>query len=56
LLSIAASFDFEVEQMDVKTSFLHGVGPQPSFEETLVGFELFLDIDRLVEDGAPRER
>ena len=24
LLSIAASFDFEVEQMDVKTTFLHG--------------------------------
>ena len=23
LLSIAAAFDFEVEQMDVKTSFLH---------------------------------
>jgi hypothetical protein len=24
LLSIVAAFDFEVEQMDVKTSFLHG--------------------------------
>ena len=24
LLSIAAAFDFEVEQMDVKTTFLHG--------------------------------
>eukprot|EP00253_Pinus_taeda_P025198 PITA_25198 len=24
LLSVAASFDFEVEQMDVKTTFLHG--------------------------------
>ena len=24
LLSIAAAFDFEVEQMDVKTKFLHG--------------------------------
>jgi len=24
LLFVAASFDFEVEQMDVKTSFLHG--------------------------------
>ena len=24
LLSIAAAFDFEIEQMDVKTSFLHG--------------------------------
>jgi len=24
LLSIAATFDFEVEQMDVKTAFLHG--------------------------------
>jgi hypothetical protein len=24
LLSVAASFDLEVEQMDVKTTFLHG--------------------------------
>ena len=24
LLSVAATFDFEVEQMDVKTTFLHG--------------------------------
>ena len=24
LLSVAAAFDFEVEQMDVKTTFLHG--------------------------------
>ena len=24
MLSIAATFDFEVEQMDVKTTFLHG--------------------------------
>ena len=24
LLSVAAAFDFEVEQMDVKTAFLHG--------------------------------
>jgi hypothetical protein len=24
LLSIAAAFDFEIEQMDVKTTFLHG--------------------------------
>ena len=24
LLSVAAAFDFEIEQMDVKTSFLHG--------------------------------
>ena len=24
LLSVAAAFDFEVEQMDVKTKFLHG--------------------------------
>ena len=25
LLSIVVAFDFEVEQMDVKTTFLHGV-------------------------------
>eukprot|EP00253_Pinus_taeda_P003247 PITA_03247 len=25
LLSVAATFDFEVEQMDVKTTFLHGI-------------------------------
>ena len=30
------------------------VGPRPSFEETLVMFDHFLDFDRLVEDGAPR--
>jgi hypothetical protein len=24
MLSVAAAFDFEVEQMDVKTTFLHG--------------------------------
>ena len=24
LLSVATAFDFEVEQMDVKTTFLHG--------------------------------
>ena len=24
LLSVAVAFDFEVEQMDVKTTFLHG--------------------------------
>ena len=24
LLSVAAAFDFEIEQMDVKTTFLHG--------------------------------
>ena len=24
LLSVAAAFDFEIEKMDVKTSFLHG--------------------------------
>jgi hypothetical protein len=24
MLSIATAFDFEVEQMDVKTTFLHG--------------------------------
>ena len=24
LLSVAATFDFEIEQMDVKTEFLHG--------------------------------
>jgi hypothetical protein len=30
------------------------VGPQPSFEETLVVFDHFWDFDRLVEDRAPR--
>jgi hypothetical protein len=30
------------------------IGPQPSFEETLVMFDHFWDFDRLVEDGAPR--
>ena len=24
ILSVAVAFDFEIEQMDVKTSFLHG--------------------------------
>jgi hypothetical protein len=31
-----------------------GVGPRPSFVETLVVFDHFWDFDRLVEDGAPR--
>jgi hypothetical protein len=30
------------------------VGPQPSFERTLVMFDHFWDFDRLFEDGAPR--
>jgi hypothetical protein len=30
------------------------VGPQPSFEETLVRFGPILDFNTLVEDGGPR--
>jgi hypothetical protein len=33
---------------------LRHVVPQPSFEETLVMFDHFLDFDWLVEDGVPR--
>jgi hypothetical protein len=39
--------------MMIQISEKYIVGPRPSFEETLVGFDHFLDIDRLVEDGVP---
>jgi hypothetical protein len=40
--------------MQTRFTSRSSVGPRPSFEETLVGFDHFLDFDRLVEDGAPR--
>jgi len=38
LLSIVAAFDFEVEQMDVKTSFLHGDLKEEIYMKQLEGF------------------
>ena len=38
LLSIAASFDLKVEQMDVKTSFLHGDLEEEIYMKKLEGF------------------
>jgi hypothetical protein len=38
LLSIAATFDFEVEQMDVKTTFLHGDLEEEIYMKQLEGY------------------
>ena len=38
LLSIAASFDLEVEKMDVKTTFLHGDLEEEIYMKQLEGF------------------
>ena len=38
LLSIAIAFDFEVEQMDVKTTFLHGDLEEEIYMKQLDGF------------------
>ena len=38
VISIAASFDFEVEQMDVKTTFLHGDLEEEIYMKQLEGF------------------
>eukprot|EP00253_Pinus_taeda_P036231 PITA_36231 len=38
LLSVAAAFDFEVEQMDVKTPFLHGDIEEEIYMKQLEGF------------------
>ena len=38
LLSIAVAFDFEIEQMDVKTTFLHGDLEEEIFMKQLEGY------------------
>jgi hypothetical protein len=38
MLSVAATFDFEVEQMDVKTTFLHGDLEEQIYMKQLEGF------------------
>ena len=38
LVSVAAAFDFEVEQMDVKTTFLHGDLEEKIYMKQLEGF------------------
>ena len=38
LLSVATAFDFEVEQMDVKTTFLHGDLEEEIYMKQLEGF------------------
>ena len=38
LLSVVAAFDFEVEQMDVKTTFLHGDLEEEIYMKKLEGF------------------
>ena len=39
-LSLAATLDLEVEQMDVKTTFLHGDLDEEIYMERLEGFEV----------------
>jgi hypothetical protein len=38
LLSVAIAFDFEVEQMDLKTTFLHGDLEEEIYMRQLEGF------------------
>ena len=38
LLSVAAAFDFELEQMDVKTTFIHGDLEEEIYMKQLEGF------------------
>jgi hypothetical protein len=38
LMSLAAKFDMEIEQMDVKTTFLHGVLKEKNYMKHLEGF------------------
>ena len=41
ILSIAASLDLEVEQLDVKTAFLHGDLEEEIYMEQPEGFEVY---------------
>ena len=40
LLSVGTAFDFEVEQMDVKTKFLHGDMEKEIYMKQLEGFDV----------------